>query len=162
MRLVHAGMLSIGAALVAGSVLLATGMSAAQTPADIVKERQNFMKQNGNDMKVIVGFVQAGAGTLDDVAEAAGRIAQNAIKIPDLFPAGTSMDDVTDPKNGAKPVIWEKWNEFLGAADNLEKQALMMREWASNGDADAVAAQLDILGNEGCGGCHQTFRQKLD
>ena len=162
MKLVHAGMLSIGTALAVAGVLFASDMSVAQSPADIVKERQDLMKQNGDDMKVIVGFVQAGAGTLDDVAEAAGRIAQNAINMPDMFPAGTSMDEVTDPKNGAKPVIWEKWDEFLGDVDTLEREALMMREWASNGDADAVTAQLDVLGSEGCGGCHKTFRQKLD
>jgi cytochrome c556 len=44
----------------------------------------------------------------------------------------------------------------------LEEQALIMREAADNGDAEAVTAQLDILGSEGCGGCHKTFRQKLD
>jgi cytochrome c556 len=155
-------MLSIGAALVAGGLLLASGMSVAQSPADIVKDRQDVMKQNGDDMKVIVGFVQAGAGTLEDVSTAAGRIAQNAANIPSLVPEGTSMDDVSDPKNGAKPVIWEEWDKFVGAADMLEEQALIMREAADNGDAEAVTAQLDILGSEGCGGCHKTFRQKLD
>jgi cytochrome c556 len=158
----HAGIVSIGAALVAGGLFFTAGMSAAQSPADIVKDRQDVMKQNGDDMKVIAGFVQAGAGTLEDVSAAAGRIAQNAANIPSLFPEGTSMDDVTDPENGAKPVIWEKWDDFVGASDTLEEQALLMREWADNGDADAVTAQLDILGSEGCGGCHKTFRQKLD
>jgi len=164
MKLVHAGLVSMGAMLVAGGVMLAAqqGMSAANDPADIVKERQQLMKQNGADMKTIAGFVKGGVGTLDDVAAAAGQIAENARKIPDLFPAGTSMDDVMDPKNGAKPVIWEKWDEFLGDADTLEREALQMRELAQAGDADGVAAQLDVLGTEGCGGCHQTFRQKLE
>jgi cytochrome c556 len=164
MKFVHAGLVSMAFLMVAGGVMLAAqeGMSAAVDLADTVKERQNVMKQNGNVMKTIAGFVQGGAGTLDDVAAAAGQIAQNAMKIPDLFPPGTSMDDVMDPKNGAKPVIWEKWDEFLGDADTLQREALEMRELALAGDADGVAAQLDILGNEGCGGCHQTFRQKLE
>ena len=64
------GLLSVSAAAVAAGFLLAGGVSLAQSPADIVKERQDLMKQNGEDMKTIVGFVQAGAGTLDDVAAA--------------------------------------------------------------------------------------------
>jgi cytochrome c556 len=146
----------------AGGLIVGTGVSVAQDPADIVKERQDLMKQNGDDMKTIAGFVNAGAGSLDDVANAAGQIAENAMKIPDLFPEGTSMDDVSDPENGAKPVIWEKWDEFLGDADTLQQEALVMRELAMNGDAEGVAAQLEVLGGEGCGGCHKVFRQKLD
>ncbi|MEM7235538.1 MAG: DUF1592 domain-containing protein, partial [Planctomycetota bacterium] len=33
----------------------------------------------------------------------------------------------TDPETGAKPVIWEKWNEFLGEADALEFEALKLK-----------------------------------
>jgi cytochrome c556 len=164
MRLVHAGMLSIGVVFVAGGILFAatSAMTATEEQADIVKERRELMKQNGEDMKTIVGFVQAGAGTLDDVAAAAGQIAENARKIPDLFPAGTSMDDIMDPQTGAKPVIWEKWDEFVGHADTLEREALEMRDLAQAGDAAGVGEQLQVLGDEGCGGCHKVFRQKLN
>ena len=121
-----------------------------------------MMKANGNAMKTIGGYAQAGVGTLEDVSAAAGTLAQNAIAMPDLFPEGTSMTDVTDPENGAKPVIWEQWDEFVGDADALEFEALKLKELADNGNADAISAQFEILGTEGCGGCHQTFRQKLD
>jgi cytochrome c556 len=29
-------------------------------------------------------------------------------------------------------------------------------------DQDAIATQFAALGKSGCGGCHTTFRQKLD
>jgi cytochrome c556 len=152
----------MAALFIAGGLLLGVDAAATEDNATIVKQRQDLMKQNGDDMKTIAGFVQGGAGTLDDVAAAAGQLAENAMKIPDLFPPNTGMNDVTEPKNGAKPVIWEKWDEFVGDADTLEQEALVMRELAMNGDADCVAAQLEVLGGEGCGGCHQTFRQKLE
>lgn len=162
MRLGPIGLLSASAALLAGSLFVANNVSVAQDSATIIKDRQEVMKENGNAMKTIGGFVQAGVGTMDDVAAAAGTIAQNAMGIADLFPAGTSMDDVSDPENGAKPVIWEKWDVFIGDADTLELEALKLKEYADQGDAEAVAAQFAVLGTEGCGGCHETFRQKLD
>ncbi len=155
-------MLSAAAVIAAGGLVLAGEMSQAQDPGAIIKERQELMKENGNAMKTIGGYAQAGVGTLDDVSAAAATLAQNAMKIPDLFPEGTSMTDVTDPENGAKPVIWEKWDEFVGDADTLELEALKLKELADNGNADAIAGQFEIVGTEGCGGCHQTFRQKLD
>jgi cytochrome c556 len=158
MRLVHAGLVSIGTLLIAGGIMLAAHnvISAADEPPEIVKERQQLMKQNGASMKIIAGFVKGGAGTLDDVAAAAGQIAENALKIPDLFPPGS------EDMSAAKPAIWEKWDEFLGDADTLEREALGMRELALAGDADGVAAQLEVLGTEGCGGCHETFKQKTN
>ena len=158
MRLVHAGWVSISALLIAGGIMLAAQnvTSAADEPPEIVKERQQLMKQNGASMKIIAGFVKGGAGTLDDVAAAAGQIAENAMKIPDLFPPDS------EAMSAAKPVIWEKWDEFLGDADTLEREALEMRELALAGDADGVAAQLEVLGAEGCGGCHETFKQKTE
>lgn len=162
MRFRSLGMLSAAAIVAAGGLIMAGEMSQAQDPGAVIKERQELMKENGNAMKTIGGYVQAGVGTLDDVSAAAATLAQNAIDMPDLFPQGTSMTDVTDPENGAKPVIWENWNEFIGDADALEFEALELKELADNGNADAIGAQFEILGTEGCGGCHQTFRQKLD
>ena len=162
MRFRASGMLSVAAVLAAGSLVASGEMSRAQDPGDIIKERQAMMKENANAMRTIGGYAQAGIGTLEDVSAAAGILAQNAIAMPDMFPEGTSMSDVTDPEHGAKPVIWEKWNEFLGEADALEFEALKLKELADNGNTDAISVQFEIVGIEGCGGCHQTFRQKLD
>lgn len=143
---------------------LAFGPTATQAEdsAAIVHERQQLMKDFGSAMKTIGGYLQAGMGTTEDVAAAAGVIAEGAGKLPDLFPAGTSMDDVMDPETGAKPVIWEQWDGFVADADTLEARATTLQELAMAMNDDALGGAFEALGNDGCGSCHKTFREKLD
>ena len=86
------------------------------TPAETVKLRQETMKQLGGHMKAIKGFAMEGQGSAEDVAKRAGEIGEIAERIPSLFPEGTGMDEVLDPKNGAKPEIWLDWDNFLKSA----------------------------------------------
>lgn len=135
---------------------------AEQDMATIVHERQQLMKDFGGAMKTIGGYLQGGMGTTEDVEAAAGVIAEGATKIPDLFPAGTSMDDVMEPRNGAKPVIWEQWDDFVGHAETLQARATTVQELAMAMDDAALGDAFQALGNDGCGGCHKTFREKLE
>src|SRR5262249_57681691 len=66
---------------------------AALSPADTIAERRKLMKGQGAAAKTIDDFVEGGTGTAADVAKAAASIKESSAKIPDLFPAGTSMDD---------------------------------------------------------------------
>lgn len=148
------------AAVVAGTA----GYVVAQEPdaPTVIRERQELMKSFGAAMKTIGGYVQGGMGTAEEVAAAAGVIAQGAANLGDHFPPGTGMDDVTDPPTGAKMVIWEQWDHFLEEASEAEELAAAIQTAAATTDAAGLAPMFDELGNEGCGGCHQTFRQKLD
>jgi cytochrome c556 len=143
-------------ALVAMPALLA-----AQDPAAIVKERQETMKKIGGHMKAINDFVEAGNGSAEDVSARAAEIQQLSEKIPGLFPSGTSLDDGVG-KTGAKPIIWSDWAGFEAAAKKMGGEAGKLAEIAAGGDRAAIGTQFAALGKSGCGGCHQTFRQKLD
>jgi cytochrome c556 len=146
------------------AVLLSGGLAlqvVAQDPAEIVKKRQDAMKANGGDMKAINEFLEKGVGTADDVKAKAGSIKEHSALIVGLFPAGTGMDDGVG-KTGAKKEIWEKPDEFKAAADNLGTLAGKLEEAAATGDKQQMADAFGALGKNGCGGCHQTFRQKLD
>lgn len=130
-------------------------------PAQVVQQRQDLMKDNGMHMKAINDFVESGKGTLVDVVTRAKAIQANADRIDNLFPAGTSADDMPG-KSYAKPEIWAKWPEFEMAADRLEEEAERLAAAAGDGNAEAVKAQFASLGKDGCGGCHQTFRLKKE
>ncbi|MBN33474.1 MAG: hypothetical protein CMM46_01610 [Rhodospirillaceae bacterium] len=148
--------------VVALTLTTAAWATHSSDPAELIRERQQMMKDNGAAMKVIGGYIQAGAGSLEDVAAAAKVLIDSAAVMPDYFPEGSGMDDVADPRNGAKPVIWSGWAGFEAAAAKLGSEATAMRNAAQAGDSDAVTAQMETLGAQGCGGCHQTFRQKLE
>ena len=106
----------------------------AATPAETVKLRQETMKQLGGHMKAIKGFAVEGQGSAEDVAMRAGEIGKIAARIPTLFPEGTGMDEVLDPKNGAKPEIWLDWDNFLKARASLEAQSKALAAAAGSGD----------------------------
>ena len=119
------------------------------------------MKGFGGNMKAINEFVEKGAGTPEDVAAKAGAIEEGSKQIVALFPAGTGMDDGVG-KTGAKKEIWDKPDDFKAAADNMGMLAGKLKEAAATGDKQQIADAFGALGKNGCGGCHQTFRAKLD
>jgi cytochrome c556 len=148
-----------------GAVLgLAVGFTVvaavADDPAALITQRRDLMKDQGKNAKAIYQFTQ-GQGTTADVTTAAQAIAADAAKIPTLFPKGTSLDDFPG-KTGAKPAIWQDWDKFTAAATNLQSEATKLADVAKGGDSQAIAAQFDSMGKNGCGACHQSFRQKLE
>src|SRR5260221_486382 len=101
---------SIGLTVVVASAALlvtacASSMQAKKSPEEVVAERQQVMKQNGDAWKNVQD--NAKAGNWPAVAANADIISKNAAKIPALFPQGSMTD-----KSKAKPEIWRKWSEF--------------------------------------------------
>ena len=92
---------------------------------------------------------------------AARTLRETAARIAPLFPEGSGPADVDRPETGAKPIIWERWDDFVAESEALEAAAATVEAAALAGDAEAVTAAFSSLGNKGCGGCHQTFRRKL-
>lgn len=146
------------------AVLLSGGLAlqvVAQDSAEVLKKRQDFMKEYGGYMKSINEFLEKGTGTADDVKAKAAEIKDHSEQIVALFPAGTGMDDGVG-KTGAKKEIWDKADDFKAAADHVGELAGKLEAAAAGGDKQQIADAFGDLGKNGCGGCHQTFRQKLD
>ena len=64
------------------------------------------MTGQSDHMKGIAAFVKNNEGTAADVAKRAGGLSEIAKIIPSLFPEGTGMDEIKQPRTGAKPEIW--------------------------------------------------------
>jgi cytochrome c556 len=160
-------MLSVRQGVIGGFLVLALGIgavgvvTAADDPAATIAARRDLMKNQGKQMGIINDFVQNHKGSAADVAAAAKNLEASAAKIPELFPKGTSLDDFPG-KTGAKPVIWEKWDDFKKAAAYLGSEAKDLAEAAEGGDAAKIAEHFGEVGKDGCGACHTTFRQKLN
>ena len=88
------------------------------------------------------------------------RFQADAAKIPTLFPAGTSTDELGD-KTHALPAIWQQMDSFKADAANLGTQAGKLAEAAQGGDMAAFSAQFAAMG-KACGTCHTDFRAKLN
>lgn len=158
---------SFGAVAAAGLIVGAIGIVAAPafsaSGADIVKKRQETMKQLGGHMKAIKTFVEGGEGSAADIARRAGEINEISMKITELFPEGTSLNDISDPETGAKPEIWKDFAKFKAAAGNLGELSHQLEHVASDGASrEGIGAAFGKMGKEGCGGCHEPFRKKLE
>ena len=121
----------------------------------VVKERQDLMDQQKDDMKVI-GEMIKGTKPFDATKAAASAhdITLTAKKIPDLFPKGGSMD-----KSDALPAIWEKWDRFTANADDLGKAAATLETALGDSANQDWKAAFQKVG-DACKSCHQDFRKK--
>ncbi len=153
----------VGAAVIAGAAFVTlhgfTGSAAADDLQAAVDTRQALMKDNGAKMKAMGAVVEAKSGDLAAMQQLAEGLQANAMKIPGDFPKGSSLADMPG-KSYAKPDIWDHPDDFKAAAQVLATEAGKLADAAKSGDMAAFAAQYDVVGEKGCGGCHTQFRQK--
>lgn len=148
--------------LATAAAAAAAGGAALAAEPSVVTMRQGVMTGQADHTKAIVAYLKEGQGTPAMVAKRAGALATTARLIPGLFPKGSGMDDIKDPRTGAKAKIWSDWAGFEKAAKTLETEALKLMQVAQGGDKAAIGAQFAVMGKQGCGGCHKPFREKLE
>jgi cytochrome c556 len=90
--------------------------------------------------------------TLETPAKAMARWIR---QFPTQFPKGSEEGHNTK----ALPAIWSDLEGFLKAAGNLSDAATQLAELAKAGDAEAVAAQVKVVG-DACAACHRTYRAR--
>jgi cytochrome c556 len=77
-----------------------------------------------------------------------------------MFPPG-SAGASPDGKYAAKPAIWTNWDKFLAARKNAAGKVDVLLAAIKSGDKAQIQTAFADLGKNGCGGCHETFRETL-
>ncbi|MBV9863060.1 MAG: cytochrome c [Alphaproteobacteria bacterium] len=131
----------------------------SQDAQTVLSDRQATMKRMGRDLESIKAYLD-GKADQDKAADGAADVDNTLKNLTALFPAGTGMEQFPG-KSGARPVIWTDWDKFQSAQNDAEAKAKMLLAATKGTDKAAVAAAFADLGKNGCGGCHQTFREKL-
>jgi cytochrome c556 len=148
-------------ALCAGLVVTTVG-SAGALAADkdqVIKDRQALMKEQGGDMGAIKGFLE----DKNDQAKAttgATDLAAAIKKIPDVFPPDSGGPS-PDGKYTTKPEIWSDAKGFKAAADTAAEKANTLLTAVKGGDKTTIQAAFSDMGKNGCGGCHEKFREEI-
>jgi len=137
-----------GALLVSGNALLAH-----EGATGIVKQRMDEMEQIGRAVKRINDRLESKRG-LADIARDAEEIRAAASRMPSLFPLGSR-----DGHSDATPAVWERWPQFVAAAEALETAAEKLAATARSGPEASIAAQFRST-TRACSGCHDVFRSK--
>jgi cytochrome c556 len=123
----------------------------------VIKDRQNFMKDQGRQWLVVRNYIQ---GKADQAAatSALASLTKSVPKVPDYFPPDTG-GPAPGGKWGTKPEIWTEHDKFLATDKKVADQVAALDAAVKSGDnAKAAAAFKDL---NACGACHQDFRAKL-
>mgnify|MGYP002404301552 CR=1 FL=1 len=137
----------------ATGVLMLSGVAVLAQQGDPVRQRQDLMKNNQDQVRALTGMVRGQIPFDAATAQAhLQRIEQNAQQIPGLFPEGSHQG-----KTDALPVIWERKADFDAHAAKLAQDA----KAAQSGITDQASLQAAVQRvGQNCGGCHQTYRRK--
>jgi len=136
------------------------GLAVAQDKEAVIKNRETLMKGQGKDIGSVKAYTEGKADLAQAEAGAAG-LAQSTKKIPEVFPPGSGGTS-TDGKYATKPAIWTDWNKFLDAQKSASDKAEALLVAVKSGNKVAIETAFGDLGKNGCGGCHETFREKLN
>jgi cytochrome c556 len=142
-------------------LLCLVGLSAESARADdaaAVDNRQSVMKAQGKAMSAIKAYLDDKADLASAQAAGADLVTQ-VDKIPSIFPKGSGMDAFPG-KSFAKPVVWSEWDKFSDQAKTAAEKAAALNAALKGGDKAAITAAFGDMGKIGCGGCHETFREK--
>ena len=150
-------MLKTRAVILAAAILSFSGAASALDAEYAIKSRQDFYKDMGKAFKGLVEDLKSDNPALDNLKKYAAVIDGKAGKLPGLFPAGTGPE--AGVKTGAKPEIWQKWDEFQRDAGAFDGAAHALNAAAQSGDVATVKKAAQAVG-EACKTCHETFRQK--
>jgi cytochrome c556 len=142
-------------------IVLAAGLFAGAARADdaaVIDNRQSVMKTQGKDMTAIKAYLDDKADLASAQTAGADLVTQVG-KIPDIFPKGTGMTEYQG-KSWAKPVVWTEADKFAAAAKTAADKAAALDKALKGGDKAAITAAFGDMGKNGCGGCHETYREK--
>jgi cytochrome c556 len=139
-------------------VLASTGVAgsgaAKADGLDPIAVRQAVMSLQGGDFAYIRA-VLAAKGDVKPLEVPAKAIIKSTAVIPTLFPKGTESGGDTR----ALPEVWSDPAGFQKLAAAATDVATKLAAAAKAGDADEVAADTKLLGEQ-CGACHKAYRAK--
>jgi cytochrome c556 len=136
------------------------GSALAQDKETVITNREALMKGQGKDLGSVKAYTEGKADLAQAEAGATG-LTQSTKKIPGVFPPGTGATN-TDGKYATKPAIWTDWTKFLDAQKTASDKAEALFVAVKSGDKTKIETAFGDLGKNGCGACHELFREKLN
>ncbi|HEY1410578.1 MAG TPA: cytochrome c [Rhodopila sp.] len=143
-----------GAVIVLAAMAIVPMGRANADGLDPIAVRQAGLALNNGDFAYIRSVVAA-KGDVKPLEVPAKAIAEWTKLLPTLFPKGTEEGHNTK----ALPAIWSDPAGFQKVALAASDAATKLATDAKAGDADAVAADTKLLGEQ-CGACHKSYRAK--
>lgn len=143
---------------------LAGGAFAADEPANMIKYRQATMKAIGGHMGALGAMAKGEVSFTDEAFGHAHAIYQMSESVDRYWPEGTGVGEVEGAETRALPEIWHQGDKFQESIEQLQTESKKLVDLTEGGDFEqaAFAQQVGALGKQGCGNCHETFREEDD
>lgn len=125
----------------------------------VIKDRQALMKEQGADMGAVKGFLD----DKNDQAKAlsgATDLTETMKKLASVFPPDSGGPN-PEGKYTTKPEIWTDAKGFEAARSTAAEKADALVTAVKGGDKAAIQTAFGDLGKNGCGGCHEKFREEI-
>ncbi|MFY9839425.1 MAG: cytochrome c [Xanthobacteraceae bacterium] len=139
------------------AIILGIGVAAAQQ--DVIKQRKDLMKANGDQAKIGAAMVK-GEKPFDLAAaqKIFATFEDAASKMPNLFPDNSKPPANSTDDFNAGPKIWGNMSDFKNRFSKFGQDA--KAAGASVKDLDSFKAAFANIGKNDCGSCHDTYRLK--
>jgi cytochrome c556 len=141
------------------AVALGVGVAVAQQ--DVIKERKDLMKANGDQAKIATAMVK-GERPFDLAAakKVFATFADAAGKMPNLYPASSKNEAGSPAADKFTPTekVWEDMADFKARFQKFGEDA--KKAEASVKDLDDFKAAIGNIGKNDCGGCHHDYRHE--
>ena len=140
-------------AVLAVLAVATAGLARAQAidPIETRQAGQDLLQGTFAGIRAVV----AAKGDVKTLEVPAKAMARWITQFPTQFPKGSEQGHNTK----ALPAVWSDSAGFQKAALNLASASTKLAELAKAGDADAVAAQVKVVG-DACAACHKDFRAR--
>ena len=141
------------------AVALGVGVAVAQQ--DVIKERKDIMKANGDQAKIATAMAK-GERPFDLAAakKVFATFADAAEKMPKLFPASSKNEAGSPSADKFTPTekVWEDMADFKARFEKFGENA--RKAEASVKDLEDFKAAIGNIGKNDCGGCHHDYRHE--
>jgi cytochrome c556 len=145
----------------ASIALLATASVAAKLSgpqaAQVMHERHEGMENIGKAFKALHREFDSSSPFAPTVKTSAAQIAGLSRQSSHWFPAGSGPEA---GKTGAKPEIWQNWQDFAAKLSLFQRSAQALNAAAADGDMNAAKARYADLGGT-CKACHDKYRSEM-
>jgi len=141
------------------AVALGVGVAVAQQ--DVIKERKDLMKANGDQAKIATAMVK-GERPFDLAAakKIFATFADAAGKMPNLYPASSKNEAGSPAADKFTPTekVWTDMDDFKARFKKFGEDA--KKAEASVTDLESFKAAIGNIGKNDCGGCHHDYRHE--
>jgi cytochrome c556 len=120
-------------------------------------ERHEGMENIGKAFKALHREFDSSSPFVPTVKTSAAQIAGLSRQSSHWFPAGSGPEA---GKTGAKPEIWQNWQDFAAKLSLFQRSAQALNAAAADGDMNAAKARYADLGGT-CKACHDKYRSEM-